>query len=97
MSNKNTNQVLNVLSNKLVLAYQRNAFNLEEAHKIFECIRMFYPIKPTNRLVDAPITTQNDALIVMSKFLELAHSKNIFDIAESAQIHDCLNYFKKTP
>ena len=47
------------------------------------------------KLIDAPVTNENEALNVMVSFISLAHKRGAFDIEESAKIWECIKIFKK--
>jgi hypothetical protein len=50
--------------------------------------------KKQTRLVDIPITNQNEALQVIATFLNLAQKRGVFSIDESAKIWECLKFFQ---
>ncbi len=46
------------------------------------------------RLVDVPITSQNDALQLIATFLNLAQKRGAFTLDESAKIWECIKHFQ---
>ena len=46
------------------------------------------------KLVDVPITNQNEALQLMATFLNLAQKRGSFTMDESAKIWECLKTFQ---
>lgn len=46
------------------------------------------------RLVDVPVTNQNEALQMMVTFLNLAQKRGAFTIDESAKIWECVKMFQ---
>jgi hypothetical protein len=47
------------------------------------------------RLVDVPITNQNDALQLIVTFLNLAQKRGTFTLDESAKIWECVKMFQQ--
>ena len=52
------------------------------------------PVEKKVRLVDIPITNQNEALNMIVTFLNLAQKRGTFTIDESAKIWECVKYFQ---
>lgn len=46
------------------------------------------------RLVDMPVSNQNEALQMIVTFLNLAQKRGSFTLDESAKIWECVNYFR---
>ena len=46
------------------------------------------------RLVDVPITNQNEALQLIVTFLNLAQKRGAFTLDESAKLWDCIKHFQ---
>ena len=46
------------------------------------------------RLVDVPITNQNEALQLIVTFLNLAQKRGSFTLDESAKLWECVKYFQ---
>jgi hypothetical protein len=46
------------------------------------------------RLVDVPITNQNEALQLIVTFLNLAQKRGSFTLDESAKIWECVKHFQ---
>ena len=46
------------------------------------------------RLVDVPITNQNEALQLIVTFLNLAQKRGAFTLDESAKIWECVKHFQ---
>jgi hypothetical protein len=46
------------------------------------------------RLVDVPVTNQNEALQLIATFLNLAQKRGAFSLDESAKIWECIKYFQ---
>jgi len=46
------------------------------------------------RLVDVPVTNQNEALQLIVTFLNLAQKRGSFTLDESAKIWDCVKFFQ---
>lgn len=46
------------------------------------------------RLVDVPITNQNEALQLIVTFLNLAQKRGAFTLDESAKLWDCVKHFQ---
>jgi len=46
------------------------------------------------RLVDLPVTNQNEALQLIATFLNLAQKRGAFTLDESAKIWECIKYFQ---
>ena len=49
---------------------------------------------PVQRLVEVPISNQNDALQLMVSFLNLAQRRGVFTIDEAAKIWECVKFFQ---
>ena len=47
------------------------------------------------KLVDIPITNENDALNIMVNFLTLAHKRGAYTLDEAAKIWECIRTFHK--
>ena len=47
------------------------------------------------KLVDIPITNENDALNIMVSFLTLAHKRGAYTLDEAAKIWDCIRTFHR--
>lgn len=45
------------------------------------------------KLVDMPVTNQNEALNLLIAFLTVAQKRGVFNIQESAKLWDCINMF----
>ena len=45
------------------------------------------------KLVDMPITNQNEALNLLIAFLTVAQKRGVFNIQESAKLWECINMF----
>jgi hypothetical protein len=50
--------------------------------------------KTQTRLVDVPITNQNEALQLIVTFLHLAQKRGAFTLDESAKLWDCIKMFR---
>jgi hypothetical protein len=50
--------------------------------------------KRQTRLVDVPITNQNDALQLIVTFLHLAQKRGAFTLDESAKLWECIKLFQ---
>jgi hypothetical protein len=50
--------------------------------------------KKQTRLVDVPISNQNDALQLIVTFMHLAQKRGAFTIDESAKLWECVKYFQ---
>ena len=50
--------------------------------------------KKQTRLVDIPVTNQNEALQLIVTFLNLAQKRGIFTLDESAKIWECVKMFQ---
>ena len=50
--------------------------------------------KKQTRLVDVPVTNQNDALQLIVTFLNLAQKRGAFNFDESAKIWECVKQFQ---
>lgn len=46
------------------------------------------------RLVDIPVSNQNEALQLIVTFLNLAQKRGMFTLDESAKIWECIKYFQ---
>ena len=46
------------------------------------------------RLVDVPVTNQNEALQLIVTFLNLAQKRGAFTLDESAKLWECVKYFQ---
>jgi len=46
------------------------------------------------RLVDVPVTNQNEALQLIVTFLNLAQKRGSFTLDESAKIWECVKFFQ---
>ena len=46
------------------------------------------------RLVDVPVTNQNESLQLMVTFLNLAQKRGTFTMDESAKIWECVKFFQ---
>ena len=46
------------------------------------------------RLVDVPITNQNEALQLIVTFLNLAQKRGAFTLDESAKLWECVKHFQ---
>lgn len=46
------------------------------------------------KLVDIPVTNQNEALNLMVMFLHLAQKRSCFTLDEAAKIYDCIKFFQ---
>ena len=49
---------------------------------------------PKTRLVDVPITNQNEALQLIVTFLNLAQKRGAFTLDESAKLWECVKHFQ---
>lgn len=47
------------------------------------------------KLVDIPVTNENEALNMMVSFLTLAHKRGAYTIDETAKIWECIKMFQK--
>jgi hypothetical protein len=47
------------------------------------------------KLVDIPITNENDALNIMVSFLTLGHKRGAFTLDEAAKIWECIRTFHR--
>ena len=52
---------------------------------------------PETKLVDVPVTNQNEALNLVISFVALAQKRGAFSIDESAKIWECIKVFQGTP
>lgn len=52
------------------------------------------PNGPKTRLVDVPITNQNEALQLIVTFLNLAQKRGAFTLDESAKLWECVKHFQ---
>jgi hypothetical protein len=50
--------------------------------------------KKQMRLVDLPVTNQNEALQLIVTFLNLAQKRGAFTLDESAKIWECVKFFQ---
>lgn len=50
--------------------------------------------KKQTRLVDVPVTNQNDALQLIVTFLNLAQKRGAFNLDESAKLWECVKLFQ---
>jgi hypothetical protein len=50
--------------------------------------------KKQTRIVDIPVTNQNEALQLIATFLNLAQKRGAFSLDESAKIWECIKYFQ---
>ena len=50
--------------------------------------------KKQTRLVDVPVTNQNEALQLLVTFLHLAQKRGAFTLDESAKLWECVKYFQ---
>jgi len=50
--------------------------------------------KKQSRLVDIPVTNQNEALQLIVTFLNLAQKRGAFTLDESAKIWECVKHFQ---
>lgn len=50
---------------------------------------------PKTRLVDVPVTNQNDALQLIATFLNLAQKRGAFSLDESAKLWECIKMFQQ--
>lgn len=50
--------------------------------------------KVQTRLVDIPVTNQNEALQLIVTFLNLAQKRGAFNLDESAKIWECVKMFQ---
>jgi len=50
--------------------------------------------KKQTRLVDIPITNQNEALQLIVTFLNLAQKRGAFTLDESAKLWECVKHFQ---
>jgi hypothetical protein len=50
--------------------------------------------KKQTRLVDIPVTNQNDALQLIVTFLNLAQKRGAFNLDESAKLWECIKMFQ---
>ena len=53
------------------------------------------PEKKQVRLVDVPISTQNDALQLLVTFINLAQKRGAFTLDESAKLWECIKLFQQ--
>lgn len=55
------------------------------------------PVKEVKevKLVDIPVTSENEALNMMVNFLTLAHKRGAYTIDETAKIWECIKMFQK--
>jgi hypothetical protein len=51
--------------------------------------------KKQTRLVDVPLTTQQDALQLIVTFLNLAQKRGAFTLDESAKLWECIKMFQQ--
>jgi hypothetical protein len=51
--------------------------------------------KRQTRLVDVPVTNQNEALQLIVTFLNLAQKRGVFTLDESAKIWECVKMFQQ--
>jgi hypothetical protein len=51
--------------------------------------------KKQTRLVDIPVTNQQDALQLIVTFLNLAQKRGAFTLDESAKLWDCIKMFQQ--
>ena len=51
--------------------------------------------KKNVRLVDVPITNQQEALQLIVTFLNLAHKRGAFTLDESAKLWECIKTFQQ--
>jgi hypothetical protein len=51
---------------------------------------------PKIRLVDVPVSSENDALRCLVSFLNLAQRRGVFAIDESSKIWECIQMFQGT-
>lgn len=51
--------------------------------------------KKQTRLVDIPLTTQQDALQLIVTFLHLAQKRGAFTLDESAKLWECIKMFQQ--
>ena len=52
-------------------------------------------LKKEVKLVDIPVTNENEALNMMVSFLTLAHKRGAYTIDETAKIWECIKMFQK--
>jgi len=50
---------------------------------------------PKTRLVDVPVTSQNEALQLIVTFLNLAQKRGAFTLDESAKLWECVKMFQQ--
>lgn len=50
--------------------------------------------KKQTRLVDVPVTNQNEALQLIVTFLNLAQKRGAFNLDESAKLWECIKMFQ---
>jgi hypothetical protein len=50
--------------------------------------------KKQTRLVDVPLTTQQDALQLIVTFLNLAQKRGAYSLDESAKLWECIKMFQ---
>jgi hypothetical protein len=50
---------------------------------------------PKTRLVDVPVTNQNEALQLIATFLNLAQKRGAFSLDESAKLWECIKMFQQ--
>jgi hypothetical protein len=50
--------------------------------------------KKQTRLVDVPVTNQNEALQLIVTFLNLAQKRGAFNLDESAKLWECVKLFQ---
>ena len=53
------------------------------------------PEKKQVRLVDVPINTHNDALLLLVTFINLAQIRGAFTLDESAKLWECIKLFQQ--
>jgi hypothetical protein len=51
--------------------------------------------KKQTRLVDVPVTNQNEALQLIVTFLNLAQKRGAFTLDESAKLWECVKMFQQ--
>lgn len=51
-------------------------------------------LKKQTRLVDIPVTNQNEGLQLIVTFLNLAQKRGAFTLDESAKIWECVKFFQ---
>ena len=52
---------------------------------------------PETKLVDVPVTNQNEALNLVISFVALAQKRGAFSIDEAAKIWECIKVFQGAP